>query len=87
MSIKKLSQLSQRKARLEKQLARANDQYVDQLRKDLTRRKILLGSLMLRDAMLDPALEEQLRNRLDEYLKKSSDRALFGLSIVKEAQS
>lgn len=44
-----------------------------------TRRKILVGSMILADAATDPAVDGRLRARLDLYLSRPYDRALFDL--------
>lgn len=49
-----------------------------QARADDTRRKILLGACLLAD-WPDGAPPEEWRARLDRYLTRPRDRALFGL--------
>jgi hypothetical protein len=55
-----------------------------QKRKDETRKKILVGSMYL-DAMAnDPAKLERLHQRLDKFLARNSDRALFRFDPLPE---
>ena len=49
-------------------------------RKADTKRKILVGAVVLDYARKDPRLDVWLRRRLDELLKRPQDRALFGLA-------
>ena len=49
----------------------------EQQRKDDTRRKILLGSYLLK--MEDEAEKQQILSELNEYLKEKRDRDLFNL--------
>ena len=49
-------------------------------RKDETRRKILIGSLILEGSKGD--LGEAFLKALDKYLKRDYDRALFGLPAL-----
>ena len=45
-----------------------------------TRRKILAGALVLDMMERDEATRQRFLERLDKYLKRADDRALFGLS-------
>lgn len=51
-----------------------------QARKDDTRRKILIGALVLARVEQGRFSEGELRGWLDEALTRADDRALFGLS-------
>jgi hypothetical protein len=48
-------------------------------RKDDTRRKILIGAILLAKIEQGQFEERQLRRRLDKALTRKDDRALFGL--------
>lgn len=45
-----------------------------------TRRKILAGALVLDMMEKDEATKQRFLDRLDKYLKRADDRALFGLN-------
>ena len=49
-------------------------------RKEDTRRKILIGALVLARVQQGRFSEEELKSWLDEALTRADDRALFGLS-------
>ena len=51
-----------------------------QARKEDTRRKILIGALVLARIQQGRFAEGELRSWLDEGLTRADDRALFGLS-------
>ena len=44
-----------------------------------TRRKILVGAMVLQDAERDTQIRENIQARLNTYLTRDDDRALFGL--------
>jgi large subunit ribosomal protein L7/L12 len=44
-----------------------------------TRRKILVGAMVLQDAERDTQIHENIQARLNTYLTRDDDRALFGL--------
>ena len=52
-----------------------------QARKDDTRRKILVGALVLARVQQGRFSEGELRGWLDEALTREDDRALFGLGV------
>lgn len=52
-----------------------------QARKEDTRRKILVGALVLARVQQGRIPERELRGWLDEALTRADDRALFGLSV------
>lgn len=71
----KLKQLKAQKQALE---ARERIKKKEQERKDDTRRKILLGSYLLKKMQNDENKEKILAD-LDKYLTENRDRILFGL--------
>ena len=75
---KQEERLKQLKAQKQAVLAREKKKISDQQRKDDTRRKILLGSLMLKK-MEDDTEKTKILADLNEYLKEDRDRALFNL--------
>ena len=50
-------------------------------RKNDTRRKILLGSMVLERMERESDYKEQVTKKLDQYLTKNRDRELFELEV------
>ena len=73
----KLTQLKARQQRLE---ARKKAVESHRERKADTRRKILLGGVLLAKVRAGEISQEQLRSWLDPALTRPQDRALFGLA-------
>lgn len=71
----KLSQLKAQKQAIE---AKEKKRLSEQQRKDDTRRKILLGSYLLKK-MENEANKEKILAELNDYLIEERDRVLFGL--------
>ena len=74
--LEKLKQLKARKQAIE---ARERSKQKEQERKDDTRRKILLGSYLIKK-MQNEANKEKILAELNEYLTEERDRQLFDLS-------
>ncbi len=55
-------------------------------RKKDTRRKILVGSYYLEEAIKQGSLEE-IRNQMDKFLTRNSDRSLFDLPLLEEVKA
>ena len=72
----RLKQLKSRQKRLEQRRRTFESR---QARKDDTRRKILVGALVLARVQQGRFSEGELRGWLDEALTRADDRALFGL--------
>ena len=75
---KQEERLKQLKAQKQAVEAREKKKISEQQRKDHTRRKILLGSYLLKK-MEDEAEKQQILSELNEYLKEKRDRDLFNL--------
>ena len=73
--LEKLKQLKAQKQAIE---AREKNKNKEQQRKDDTRRKILLGSYLIKK-MQNEANKEKILAELNEYLTEDRDRKLFGL--------
>jgi len=73
--LEKLKQLKAQKQAIE---AREKTKQKEQERKDDTRRKILLGSYLIKK-MQNEANKEKILAELNEYLTEERDRNLFGL--------
>ena len=74
--------LKQLKARAELKLNRDNKKQSEQERKDDTRRKILIGSLMLNKMQNDDDARQKIINDLNNYLVLDRDRKLFDLPVL-----
>ncbi|ELW78757.1 hypothetical protein ACINWC743_A0227 [Acinetobacter sp. WC-743] len=75
--LEKLKQLKARKQAIE---AREKSKKKEQERKDDTRRKILLGSYLIKKMQANEANKEKILAELDEYLTEERDRKLFDLN-------
>ena len=78
--LEKLKQLKARKQAIE---AREKSKQKEKERKDDTRRKILLGSYLIKK-MQNEANKEKILAELNEYLTENRDRQLFDLSNSEE---
>ena len=74
--LEKLKQLKAQKQAIE---ARERTKQKEQQRKDDTRRKILLGSYLIKK-MQNEANKEKILAELNEYLTEDRDRMLFNLT-------
>ena len=72
----KLKQLKAQKQAVE---AREKKRVAEQQRKDDTRRKILLGSYLIKKMQANEANKEKILAELNEYLTEDRDRKLFNL--------
>ena len=80
--LEKLKQLKARKQAIE---AREKSKQKEQERKEDTRRKILLGSYLIKK-MQNEANKEKILAELNEYLIENRDRQLFNLPPINEVQ-
>ena len=78
--LEKLKQLKAQKQAIE---ARERTKQKEQERKDDTRRKILLGSYLIKK-MQNEANKEKILAELNEYLTENRDRQLFDLPNIEE---
>jgi hypothetical protein len=78
----RLSELKARQARIE---ARRRTLASRRARQDDTRRKILVGAIVLARVDQGRIGETDLRKWLDEALTRKDDRALFGLDSIEPA--
>lgn len=76
-----LERLKQLKAQKQAIEARERAKQKEQDRKDDTRRKILLGSYLIKKMESNEANKQKILADLNEYLTEDRDRKLFGLSI------
>ena len=76
---KRLDDLLKKREQLNAQIQKEKNKQNQQKRKEDTRRKILMGALMM-DMMKKGELDEKkIRKRLDGFLTKEMDRKLFDL--------
>ena len=78
--LEKLKQLKAKKQAIE---AREKTKKKEQERKDDTRRKILLGSYLIKK-MQNEANKEKILAELNEYLTENRDRLLFDLPNIED---
>ena len=78
--LEKLKQLKAQKQAIE---AREKNKNKEQQRKDDTRRKILLGSYLIKKIQ-NEANKEKILAELNEYLTENRDRQLFDLPNIEE---
>jgi hypothetical protein len=76
---RRLEQLRARQQRIEQRIKYLASR---QVRKDDTRRKILIGAIVLAKIEQGEFAEKQLRRWLDQALTRQDDRALFDLPPV-----
>jgi len=77
--VKQQEKLNQLKAQKQAIEAREKKKATEQQRKDDTRRKILLGSFLLKKMSENEASREKVIKELSEYLTEERDRKLFNL--------
>jgi len=73
--------LKQLKAQRQAALARERAKEKEQARKEDTRRKILIGSCMLKITGDDEKARAKLITQMDKYLTEERDRKLFNLPL------
>ena len=78
---KKLEELLRKREQLNAQIHQERNKQSKQKRKEDTRRKILLGALMMEMMKKEELDEKKILKRLDGYLTKDIDRKLFELPI------
>ena len=74
--------LKQTKARKQKNEAQKRAALQKANRSNDTRRKILVGSLVLAETVSE-VQQAELKKRLDVFLTRASDRAIFELPVLK----
>lgn len=77
--LERIQRLEERKKTIDAQLREAKNRAKKKARAEDTRRKILLGALMLEEMDRDEAFAERVRAKLNRYLTREVDRELFGL--------
>jgi hypothetical protein len=86
---KKLDALleKQKQLKAQKQAAQARERSKQQAqaRKDDTRRKILIGSFILKQIETNEEAKNRLLSNLNEYLTENRDRKLFDLPLIDDS--
>jgi large subunit ribosomal protein L7/L12 len=77
----RLEQLLKKKEELNAQIQKIRAAEANEKRKEDTRRKILLGALMMEMMERGELDRDVVRQRLDGFLVRSGDRRLFGLAV------
>ena len=78
---KKLDELLKKREQLNAQIQKERNKQSQQQRKEDTRRKILLGSLMMEMMKKGELDEKKVLKKLDGFLTKDIDRKLFALPV------
>ena len=76
---KKLDELLKKREQLNAQIQKERNKHTQQQRKEDTRRKILLGALMIEMMKKGELDEKKVLKRLSGFLTKDIDRKLFNL--------
>jgi hypothetical protein len=82
----KIEQLKQQRERITKAIRAEENKLKDKERKDDTRRKILVGALIMTEAENDPALKSRIEQLLKDKLERNDDRALFNISLISDSK-
>ncbi len=80
---KKLDELLKKREQLNAQIQKERNKQSQQKRKEDTRRKILLGALMMEMMNKGELDEKKIMKRLDGFLSRDTDRQLFDLTLKK----
>ena len=78
---KKLDELLKKREQLNAQIAKERNKLSSQQRKEDTRRKILMGALMMEMMKKGELDEKKILKKLDAFLTKELDRKLFDLPL------
>jgi len=79
MAITKLDKLTQKREQINAQIQALKSKESAQRRKEDTKRKILIGGVVLKMLKTGEMPQERLTQILDKHLDKDADRALFDL--------
>lgn len=79
MTTSKLDQLTKKREQLNAQIQALKAKENKKKRKDDTRRKILIGGVVMKMLKTGEMPQERLNQILDKHLDKEADRALFDL--------
>ena len=82
----KLEKLNLKREQLNAQIQAIKSKEASQKRKDDTRRKVLIGGVVMKMLKTGEMPQERLTQILDKHLEKDADRALFVLKESKKAE-
>ena len=82
MATSKLDQLTQKREQLNAQIQAIKSKEAIQKRKDDTRRKVLIGGVVMKLLRTGEMPEDRITKMLDKHLEKDADRALFDLPEI-----
>ncbi len=84
---KRLEQLLKKREELSAQIQKIRAREATQKRKENTRRKILLGALVMEMMSKGELDRDKLMKRLDGFLTREIDRKLFELPVLEERKA
>lgn len=84
LSKQALEKLKEQRDKLNARIQQKEARLKSSERKIDTRKKILIGSYFLDNAIKENKLDE-IKSFMDKYLKRNSDRALFDLELLQES--
>ncbi len=84
---KRLEQLLKKREELSAQIQKIRAREATQKRKEDTRRKILLGALVMEMMSKGELDRDKLMKRLDGFLTREIDRKLFELPVLEERKA
>ncbi len=84
---KRLQQLLKKREQLSAQIQKIRAREATQKRKEDTRRKILLGALVMEMMSKGELNRDKLMKRLDGFLTREIDRKLFELPVLEERKA
>lgn len=84
LSKQQLEKLKEQRDKLNARIQQKEAHLKQSQRKIETRKKILIGSYFLDNAIKENKLDE-IKVFMDKYLKRNSDRALFDLELLPES--
>lgn len=79
-----LEKLLEKEKQLKAKIQAAKSRESEKQRKLDTRRKILIGAMIIEGMKNSAEYEAKIKQNLDKYLTKNKDRVLFGLPEIKE---
>ena len=85
MSKASLEKLKSQREKINARIQLAESRLKTTERKKETRKKILIGSYYLDEALKENKLDD-IKSIMNKYLKRNSDRSLFDLELVSETE-
>ena len=79
MNGSKIEELQKKRAKIDSEIKIAKGKANEQKRKNETRKKILIGAMIMNRMKENEIEDRKIKAALDTNLKKDSDRALFDL--------